>query len=94
MLVMVILAGWTLWHDVASYAEQTWLNGSTYAVRAYGTETACHAGRREAIAHEAQARRGPLAAVLTDGLIVRDANGVHATTFRYRCAPISARFGP
>jgi hypothetical protein len=96
MLLITVLSGWTLWHDVAIYhaAGHTRLGGPTYAVTAYETETACHAGQREAMANEERPRRGPLTRRLADGVMVWDPNREHYTTFRYRCAPTGAHVGP
>ncbi len=70
-LLIAIVSGWTLWHDVAVYVApaHTRLGGQTYAATAYDTEAGCQTGQRMA------------------GVTVWDASLQHYTTFRYHCAP-------
>jgi hypothetical protein len=94
--LIAVLSGWTLWHDVGIYSATgpTRLGGPMYAASTYETETDCLAGQREAMKDEARPHRGPLTERLPDGVKVWDESRHHYTTFRYHCAPTSARFGP
>jgi hypothetical protein len=95
-LLVGVLSGWTLWHEVAIYAAAgpNHLGGPTYAASAHRTEADCHAGQRAALADEERFRRGPLSERLPDGVQVWDVSRHHFTTFRYRCAPTGAHPQP
>jgi hypothetical protein len=88
-LVVILLSGWVLWHDVAVYRSpaRTRMAGPTYAVTAYATEADCQAEQRAAMAREELPRRGPLTERLSDGIMVWDPDRQHYTTLRYRCVP-------
>lgn len=95
-LVVVIVSGWVLWHDVGVYrtAARTRLAGPTYAVTAYETEAACEAEQRAAMAKEELPRGGPMTERLADGIMVWDPDRQYYTTFRYRCAPAGVNSTP
>ncbi len=96
-LVVILLSGWVLWHDVAVYrsAARTRLAGPTYAMTAaYETEADCQAEQRAAMAKEELPRRGPLTERLSDGIMVWDPDRQHYTTLRYRCAPAGVNAAP
>lgn len=95
-LVVVILSGWVLWHDVGVYrtAAGTRLAGPTYAARTYDTEVDCQSERRAALANAELPRRGAMTELLPDGFMVWDPDRQYYTTFRYRCAPAGVESAP
>jgi hypothetical protein len=87
-MVVMILSGWVLWHDVAVYraAAQTRLAGPTYQVTSYDTEAGCQVGQRTAMAREETSRAGGMTERVSDGIKVWDPDREYYTMLRYRCA--------
>lgn len=95
-LVVVLLSGWVLWHDVGVYrtAAGTRLAGPTYAATAHETEADCQIERGAAMANAELSRRGPMTERLPDGFMVWDPDRQHFTTFRFACAPAGVKAAP
>ena len=87
-MVVMILSGWVLWHDVAVYraAAQTRLAGPTYQVTSYDTEARCQVGQRTAMTKEETSRAGRTTERVSDGIKVWDPDREYYTLLRYRCA--------